>query len=183
MAAIFGQCAYACGRCSEQPTPVETHTITFLAINPSNNLAFSTVNSVTVSTATNHIGTFSFDSIVNDGRAGTAGWSLEASSSGLTHEGGGHADINFNGATSTTGYGDASTNTGTPNDEGICGTTHVTELAPVETTASSFARADAVSTGPVNCLYTIHTGGYVDFTGQPAGSYSGDVTITLSSLT
>ncbi|HTK06613.1 MAG TPA: hypothetical protein VL485_05570 [Ktedonobacteraceae bacterium] len=180
MAALVGQSAFAdpCGTLITGDG--SSCTITFNAYNPSGVLTYQSVNSVTVSnaSASTHIATFSFASSVDDGRAGTAGWSLTASTTGLTTTGG-TVYPQFNGSGAPL-HGSSSTVIATPNDTGNCGTV---TLSTADTTSPGaiFASA-ATGTAPIDCHYALTTNGYIDFTGQPAGSYTGDVTITLASV-
>ena len=189
MAAFVGQHAFA-GTCATTGiSGPGTCTITFNADNPTGPFTFTGPDTVTVGTVdtATHIGIFTFNSTVHDARLGTAGWALAASTDGLTLGGTGTganetADINFNGDTPSNGAG-ATTVTPATVDGGVCQTTStVSALQPVPATAGTFISTGTVATGPVECDYTIAANGYVDFSGKVAGTYTGDVTITLSSI-
>ncbi|HTK06612.1 MAG TPA: hypothetical protein VL485_05565 [Ktedonobacteraceae bacterium] len=183
LTAFVGHAAFAAGCGTPITGSGSSCTITFVTFNPSGVLSYQSVSSLTVSNADpmTHIGTFSFDSTVGDGRGGTAGWSLSASTMGLTTTGGHPVFPHFNGRDSE-GGAPASIITLNPLAGGNCGIPHLFSVTLDSTVpGSTFASADT-GTAPIGCVYNITTNGYIDFSGQPAGSYTGDVTITLASV-
>ena len=115
---------------------------------------------------------FNFASIVRDHRGSTAGWALEAASTGLHN---GTTTIPLTLTADTFGGGGSSCTNGT------CTPTSFTSIG-LTTTPARFLQAGNGTSIIVDGDYTNETYGYCTIpAGSPAGSYTGTITITLLS--
>jgi hypothetical protein len=138
-------------------------------------LAFTNDTNATTSTAVTGTNAFTFGTTIVDLRNTNAGWRLEAASPGLTNTAGGiSSTIPINFTTSTT------TCIPTDGDAADCviPTSHAITLSP----ASQYY----LSTGPIaggsiiSATFNATTNATYTFTGtEPAGTYTGDITIAL----
>lgn len=119
-------------------------------------------------TKTDIIANFNFTSSVKDHRGNTVGWSLQASSTGITH------------GTTTLPLKLTAKDAGTSCTNGTCAPTTFTPMT-LTGTAAKFLQAGNNTTIVVDGDYTNKTDGQFTIpAGAPAGAYTGTITIILS---
>ncbi|GCF09526.1 hypothetical protein [Dictyobacter arantiisoli] len=173
---LAGQSAFA-APCAGLGTTFDTtcsvHLSTYF---PAGALAFSSDANATMPTNGSIAGTnlFQFDTTVFDDRGSASGWKMQAASTGLVSPATGSPAIplSLTGITPGTASGASCGNTG-PSFDG-------TVTTPLTATASTYVRLTPSNTTAFHCSDPFTSlGSYIISAGSPAGTYQGDITLTL----
>lgn len=174
--ALPGRSAFAAG-CGGLGTTFDTTcTVHFSTYFPAGALAFSSDTNATTPSGGSVAGTnnFHFDSTVFDDRGIADGWKMQAASAGLVSPAAGSPAIalSLTGITPGTASG-ASCGTAGPSFD-------ATVTTPLTGTASTYTRLTPVGAPAFHCSDPFTSlGSYIISAGSPAGTYLGDITLTL----